>query len=117
MKIVNLKTFRELPSNTVFSKYQPCIFDEIQIKGETWEVDFLAQSIHDAIKCSRSKEYGELLLRAEKTGESVAFDFDCQERDGLFEDEQLFAVWEEADVRALIERLKLCLPNEKGEPR
>lgn len=113
MKIVNLKTFRALPPNTVFAKYQPCVFEELEIKGETWEHDFLVTSnLSSAIKCSGSGEFRELLDRAEKEGISLAMDFDTEGRDGCFEDDQLFAVWEEADVRALIERLKLCLPND-----
>jgi hypothetical protein len=115
MKIVNLKTFRELPPNTVFAKYEPCVFNELQIKGDTWECDFLVTSnLADAIKCSGSGEFGELLDRAEKDGISLEMDFDTEGRDGCFEDDQLFAVWEKADVRALIERLKLCLPNESS---
>ena len=118
MKIVNLETFRKLPPNTLFAKYQPCVFEELEIKGETWEYDFLVSSnLSSAIKCSSSTEFVELLDRAEKTGESLEMDFDSEGRDGCFEKEQLFAVWEEADARALIERLKRCLPNDQALPR
>jgi hypothetical protein len=112
MKIVNLKTFRALPPNTVFAKYEPFVFSELEIKGETWGSDFLvASSLSSAIKCSGAGEFIELLERAEKTGESLAMDFESEGRDGCFEDNQLFAVWEEVDVVALIQRLKLCLPK------
>jgi hypothetical protein len=114
MKIVNLETFRKMPPNTLFAKYEPCVFEELEIKGETWEHDFLvSSSISSAIQCSGSAEFSELLDRAEKTGESLAMDFESEGRDGCFEKDQLFAVWEDADVLALIERLKRCLPNEK----
>jgi hypothetical protein len=112
MKIVDLKTFRSLPNNTVFSKYEPCILGELKIKGKTWEVDFVASSIADAIAQSGSVEFTDLLESAEHDGISLAMDFDSEMRDGCFEDKQLFAVWEETDVRKLIERLKLCLPKE-----
>lgn len=116
MKIVNLETFRKMPPNTLFAKYQPCVFEELEIKGETWEHDFLVSAnLSSAIKCSGSAEFGELLDRAERTGESLVMDFESEGRDGCFEKDQLFAVWEEADVRALIERLKRCLPNDAGE--
>jgi hypothetical protein len=36
-------------------------------------------------------------------------DFEYEGRDGLFEEGQLFAVWEKADVASLIERLRRCL--------
>jgi len=111
MKIVDLKTFRSLPENTVFSKYAPCFFDDLQIKGETWEYDFVSQSIADAIECSGSDDFSSKLESAELTGKSLTMDFDSYGRDGLFDGDQLFAVWESNDVKALIERLTLCLPN------
>lgn len=36
-------------------------------------------------------------------------DLDSQGRDGLFVDDQLFAVWEDADVGQLVDRLKRCI--------
>jgi len=111
MKIVNLTAFRALPENTVFSKYAPCYFEELQIKGETWEVDFLSQPIADAIETDGAGDFSDKLRRAQETGESLAMDFHCPGRDGLFEPDQLFAVWEPDDVLALIERLKECLPG------
>lgn len=112
MKIVNLKTLRALPPNTVFSKYEPCVFGELGIKGETWEHDFLVtSSLSSAIESDSTEDFVDLLNQAEKTGESLAMDFNSEGRDGCFDDNQLFGVWEEADVRALIERLKLCLPR------
>ena len=113
MKIVNLSTFRSLPANTVFSKYQPCCFEDLCIKGETLDHDFLVQQIADAIECSGSDEFVDKLYHAAETGESVGFDFECEGRDGLYETEQLFAVWEPDDVRALIERLGQCLHNKE----
>lgn len=47
----------------------------------------------------------EALLRGEATGEDLAMDFDCLGRDGLFDRNQLFAVWSADDVRGLIARL------------
>lgn len=112
MKIVNLEAFRQMPSNTLFAKYEPCVFEELEIKGKTLEHDFLVtSSLSSAIKCSGWTHLGDLLDQAERTGESLAMDFETEGRDGCFEKDQLFAVWEEADVLALIERLKRCLPD------
>jgi hypothetical protein len=108
MKIVNRKTFTSLPANTLYSKYEPCFFGDLEIKGDTLDHcnDYCVQRISDAIKCSGSEEFGNLLDDAERGGGSLAMDFDCESRDGLFEDDQLFAVWEKRDVIALIDRLK-----------
>ena len=111
MKIVNLTTFRALPPNTVFSKYTPCAFEDLHIKGETWETDFLTQSISDAIASTGTSDFMHQLDNAQQTGASVPMDFDNACRDGCFESDQLFAVWEPQDVAALITRLQECLPK------
>lgn len=105
MKIVSRKDFLAMPEETLYAKYQPCYFEALEIKGETLSNDFLTQQIVDAIACKDSGEFSDLLHESETTGKSVKFDFDCQGRDGCFDDDQLFAVWERDDVLALIERL------------
>jgi hypothetical protein len=108
MKIVDRKTFLALPEGTVFSKYQPYIFGELQIKGSTLKSsgDFCAYSITSAIDYDSSEDLFEKLDRMEKNGEAVPMDFDSGGRDGCFDLDQLFAVWDEQDVRKLIGRLE-----------
>lgn len=112
MKIINLDQFLALPENTLFSKYAPCFFGELSIKGKSLNGtrDFCFQQIADAIKCTGSSNFSAKLFLAEQAGDSVEMDFNCQGRDGCFEDEQLFAVWELKDIQQLIERLVVCLP-------
>lgn len=82
------------------------------IKGDTIiDNDFCAQPIVDALTCADGSELLDIMLTAMDTGESVALDFHCEARDGLFEDDQLFAVWEKKDVEALIARLHEALQN------
>jgi hypothetical protein len=50
-------------------------------------------------------EYIDTHIRLEN-GEEIPLDFDCQGRDGLFDLDQLFAVWSDSDVEALITRLR-----------
>jgi hypothetical protein len=114
MKIVNRATFLAMPANTLFSKYAPCYFEGLTIKGDTWGNDFLTQQIADAIDSAGGGDFTNKLERAEELGESLAMDFDCMGRDGCFDDGQLFAVWEPDDVVALIERLKDCLPCQES---
>lgn len=109
MRIVNRATFLQLPHETVFAKYQPQSFGDLLIKGETHGNDFLYQSINDAIMCNDSDELYDLLDDAEKGNSSLDMDFDCQARDGLFEENQLFAVWDRRDVESLITRLQSTL--------
>lgn len=109
MKIVDRKTFLSLPAGTLFSTYQPCVFGDLRIKGDSiGEIDFFYQPITDAIACNDSSEFAEKLDAAQASGASLSMDFDCQGRDGMFDADQLFAVWEPADVAALIARLGRC---------
>lgn len=114
MRIVNRKQFLELPEGVLFSKYAPCYFENIMIKGESLPNDFCYQQIVDAVKCHDSNEYGDILDRACETGESFDLDFCCQGRDGCFDEDQLFAVWEQKDIGALMARLASIRPGERG---
>lgn len=116
MRIVDRATFLAMPAGTVFTKYEPCCFGELTIKGETTISghDFLTQEIADAIDCTGSDDFAEKLFSSQETGVSLAFDFDCEGRDGCFDADQLFAVWEDADVCALIARLELARVTARG---
>ena len=48
------------------------------------------------------------LFEAEEKGNSFKLDFDCGERDGLYEDEELFAVYEKEDIVNFIRKLNFC---------
>lgn len=108
MKIVDLKTFRALPEGTIAAKYEPCVFGDLFVKGETWEVDFILAYLTNEIDASSSDDMMDKMDRAE-AGEAVPMSFEEYMRDGLFEDGQLFAVWEKADVEGLIAKLTTCL--------
>lgn len=109
MRIINLKQFRESPKGTVFMKYVPCSFGELNMKGETWEYDFLLQNLVSEIKCESSNQESNILDKAENDNAySVDLDLDCFSRDGCFEDDQLFAVYEQKDIDNLIQELKTC---------
>lgn len=111
MRIVDHKTFLSLPAGTVFSKYSPGAFDSLAIKGETvGTIDFFVQEIDSAVDAEDSSDLYEKLEAAQATGTSLTMDFSCEARDGMFEPDQLFAVWEKADVEGLIARLQQCLP-------
>lgn len=113
MRIVKRKEFLTLPQNTLYCKYDPCVFSELMIKHDTLKTnDWVCQQIADAIKCDNSEEFGNKLQNARVTGESVEMDFDCAGRDGCYEpDNALFAVYETEDIKQLIEVLKACIPT------
>lgn len=106
MKIIGRKEFLKLGEGYVFSKYEPCIFGEMSIKGSSSDIDFFYQDVTSAIDAEGSGDFSDLLFAAKDEGKSLNMDFDCMGRDGMFDNDQLFAVWELADVDALIVRLK-----------
>lgn len=111
MRIVNRQTFLAMSPGTIFAKYRPCVFEELLIKGETLRSgnDFLYQPLVGAIDAHSSEVFEDKLHAAELAGADgpeVAMDFDVESRDGLYDADQLFAVWSREDVEGLIERLR-----------
>ncbi len=111
MKIVDRKTFLALPINTLYSKFEPNCFGRLEIKGQTLEdLDWYSVDLASSIApCEGDKHFDEIVEDDLMAGASVPVCFDVVERDGLYEEEQLFAVWEPDDIKLLIARLSECL--------
>lgn len=112
MRIVDRKTFLTLPAGTVFAKYEPIIIGELRIKGETVGQDFLEQALHDAwcVGDEDTLAWQDRWLKMAETGEeSPRLDLDCQSRDGLFDEDQLFVIYSAQDVRDIIARLRRAI--------
>jgi hypothetical protein len=122
MRIVGLRTFLSMPNGTVYAKYEPQTFGEICIKGGNiaGTPDFRYRGLI-MLDVEDSGEHIETLDLAEKTGCSFPLDFYCEERDGLFNRGQLYAVFERTDVEGLIHLLNESFatayaPREKERP-
>jgi hypothetical protein len=112
MRVVDRKTFLAMPPGTLFAKYggeppiENCIdVGDLRIKGEPrgssdwWYMSLSALPDHD--DTDGLIDVHEKLL----AGEDLPPDFETVTADGLFDQEQLFAVFSAADVDALIDRL------------
>jgi len=111
MKIITRKQLMESPAGTLFSYYEPCIFRGLYIKDSEpndGSTDFVVSSLIGAVSHDNSDEYVEILERME-SGESLPVDFEFTGREGLFDDEQLFSIYEKQDVEILIKRLQNTL--------
>ena len=110
MRIVDRKTFLTLPSGTVYQKYEPCIFSGLAIKRDSLENDWFLTSLDDASFQNEwdSGDHFDLCAVAE-SGENVPLDYDIEQRDGCFDDSDLFAVWTKDDVRGFISLLQATL--------
>lgn len=108
MKIVDRKTFLAMPPNTVFAKFKPDIFEELCIKFESYENDFRYMQINDSIE-GNCEALHNSLEDCVKNGTNLPIAFESAFRDGLFDDDQLFAVWDSKDILALVRALNRCV--------
>jgi hypothetical protein len=105
MRIVNLKEFLSLPNGTIFMKYSPCIFDDLSVKLESLENDFVYAGLVNDVESDGSGELVDILFSAEESGTSFNLDRDATCRDGMYEASQMFAIYELNDVNGLLTAL------------
>lgn len=105
MRIVSKKEFLALPAGTVYSHFEPDIFEGFRVKGTTCDGsdDFFYDDLIGAVACDDSNDFHRV-CDVMQEGKSVPADFNQTSRDGLFED-GLYAVYGPMDVQQLI----ICL--------
>ena len=120
MRIVDRQTFLGLPAGTLFAKVEtpPTIdFGPLEIKGDTCVgVDFYVQRIIGDIAGTNDSGEWFAAYEAMVDGEERKPDFAIESRDGLFDADQLFAVYDADDTSALIDRLKEAEAEAFGSP-
>jgi len=110
MNILNREKFLALPPGVLFCKYEPCVFGPLCIKDTNCdENDFFYLDIANAVDVNSTEDFLDQMTEAKDKGVSVRTNFDCVSRDGLFDNDQLFAVWESEDVLGLIKKLMASL--------
>lgn len=110
LKIINREQFLKLPNGVLYAKFEPCVFGDIAIKEDSSSNGWLYQDLLE-LDVNDSGEWTDTLFEAIEKGTSFKLDYDCLGRDGMFDDKQLFAVFEKEDVVMLIERLKKTVLN------
>ncbi|MGV2495051.1 hypothetical protein [Pelagerythrobacter aerophilus] len=108
MNIVDRQTFLLLPAGTVYAKVTDAEtgeFGAVCIKGETVGTDWYEQRLIGEFTEVDSADDRTEAMSAMRRGESRTPDFETRRRDGLCKADQLFAVFEQADVIALTFRL------------
>ena len=111
MRIVDRATFLAMPAGTVYAKFEPMIFGDIAIKGESiGDIDFRYSELGNPwFVGDNGSDTHFTFLEEIQEGAAMVIDYSTDFRDGLFDADQLFAVWERADVEALIARLQETL--------
>ena len=110
MRIVDLKTFRAMPKGIIAAKYEPCVFGELFVKGATIEGNndfFLAYLTNEIDYDDLDDRHNQLDACA--NGTPIKMIFDEYIRDGCFDDDQMFAVWDRSDIEGLISTLTRSL--------
>ena len=115
MRIIKKSEFYLLPSGTLFSEYQPCIFTGLKIKGDTCyrdngtPFDYYEMDLTDCMEWDDSGDRFEKLDKAqEDSSYSLKLDLECEGRNGMYDDDQLYAVYESDDIAGLISKLQSC---------
>lgn len=103
MKIINRKQFLEIPEGTIYSKFDPYIIDGLYIKNESLGNDWYYQDLINSIECNDSGEYTDKLFKARDDPKyELRQDYNVNQRDGLFNEEQLFLIYDKDDAMKLI---------------
>lgn len=113
MRIVDRNTFLKMPIGTVYCKYEPFIFEELSFKQRSIFLldgtanDFCYSAIQDSM-CN-AVDVRHDIENFDQFNANFQIDFDIVGRDGCFEYDQLFAVWDKPDIERLILKLQQSL--------
>lgn len=106
MRVVDRETFLALPPGTLFAKFEPDVFGPLQLKADTCGEDFVCVELIPSFEGVRDcGDWHEVLDRMVAGEASPPLRYDSYGRDGYFDRDQLFAVFEERDVRALLDHI------------
>ena len=113
MKIINYDTFVKLGKNIMYSFYEPTYTSGLMIKEDTLNGgnDWFYYDLLD----NPDQDYdGEFLqypdvIEKMENGESIKADFSCLERDGMFDYDRKFLIYEKEDIQEMINKLKSLL--------
>lgn len=115
MKLFKRKDFLSLPAGTIYSRVHKN-YDELmhglfcKTSGSEFEVDWVEQDLisecgfpNDIVDGMEAVEYQ---LKLRDTFQEFETDLECAGRDGMFDDEDVFVVWNRNDVQKLIDYLQ-----------
>jgi hypothetical protein len=105
MEIVNRKKFLTLPSGVLYSKYESSgMVSGLYEKGESWTNDWIYADLLGEVESNNSEEFHTVFEEAEN-GKKFILDYESGSRDGAFEDDNMFMIYDKADVNKLIKKL------------
>lgn len=109
MKLVNRDTFLRLPIGTIYSKYEPCIACAPQLKDETIlnseETSGIDWFYQDLVEPNLMENMIDLIS---STGRADLDD--AGQRDGCFDEDEYYLIWQPKDLQQLIAKLQAAIP-------
>lgn len=128
MRIVDRETFLSLPAGTVYAKWgaagefpaeQDLTYGEVAVKEETCGRDWVEQPLLAWPEgCSNSEDWMDAMSAAINGQPTAPLEIgDSGGRDGLFDEGQLFAVFERVEVERLIALFQRSLATAYSDPR
>lgn len=114
MKIVTKQQFLQM-KNVVYAEYKPSCIDQVCIMhGALTHNDFNYSVLFGDIDAEGAEESFDIYYRMEQ-GESFPMEVEITRRDGMYDEEQLYMVFEKEDivkVTATLMRLLETYPHE-----
>ena len=116
MKIVNREQFLALPENTVYSVAgKDCHFwEDLYIKGSTWKNDWMYLDLINNVDACDSNESSEIIYSAIHKGTEFRND-DTLQRDGMYDENDMYVIFDDTDVRLIISLLQGTLTDTENE--
>jgi hypothetical protein len=109
MKLVNRGTFLRLPIGTIYSKFEPCIAGAPQLKDETIlnseETRGIDWFYQDLVEPNLMENMIDLIS---STGRADLDD--AGQRDGCFDEDEFYLIWQPKDLQQLIANLQAAIP-------
>lgn len=116
MKLYNRKDFLKLPANTIYSKpvegflmYGLYCKTSDENYGEDWVLQDLIEEYGFPNEMTKSEDAWEHVINQRDTYQDFETDLNCQSRDGMFEQDEKFVVWDKKDIKKLVDYLNKCL--------
>lgn len=96
-----------LPEGVIYCKGEPYAFGELSVKGESWTNDFLCLGLQwiEADDSGQATDHLDSMLT---TGATFPLQ-NSYGRDGLFNEKDIFLVYEPSDLRAMVEHFTHAL--------
>ena len=110
MRIIDRKRFLACPPSTIYMKGVPFAFEGLCVKGDSLANDWIYLPL-DTWQ-NKGDDYADIGFHAIESGESIPMNSDGWQRDGCFDEREMFVIYEEADLRALISHAEAAFVKE-----